>query len=253
MTIFVCEDSFEAVFSAIYDVWASKISHEELRIDVGPIGQMEFFASYRELLPDTKKAARVMEAIYKKISWKAYRQCLYCASSNRKDRADLIYRFLLLGFTVGREITNYLKEPYVMNLFECSRAVGNEMHFHREFLRFTKMDQSIYLSKITPAHDVLQFVGEHFEDRMASENFLIYDANRKKALIHEADRHYYFRNLTKEECNFLNESYHRKDDISDMWVSFFETIAIKERKNPTCQRNHLPIHYRKNMTEFMNQ
>ena len=35
-----------------------------------------------------------------------------------------------------------------------------------------------------------------------------------------------------------------------LWKSFCKTIAIKERENPVCQRGHLPLWYRPNMTEF---
>lgn len=33
-------------------------------------------------------------------------------------------------------------------------------------------------------------------------------------------------------------------------VHFFHQIGIKERENPACQRMHLPLRYRKYMTEF---
>ena len=41
------------------------------------------------------------------------------------------------------------------------------------------------------------------------------------------------------------------DPFIDMWKSFFHHIEIAERKNPSCQRTHLPIWYRKHATEFL--
>ena len=35
-----------------------------------------------------------------------------------------------------------------------------------------------------------------------------------------------------------------------LWKTFFTAIAIEERKNPNCQRNHLPLRFRDLMTEF---
>ncbi|WP_438268608.1 DUF4130 domain-containing protein [Mediterraneibacter gnavus] len=35
-----------------------------------------------------------------------------------------------------------------------------------------------------------------------------------------------------------------------MWKGFFKTISIKERENLKCQRTHIPVKYRKNVTEF---
>ena len=36
----------------------------------------------------------------------------------------------------------------------------------------------------------------------------------------------------------------------DLWKVFFKSIGIEQRKNPRCQRNMLPLWYRKHMTEF---
>ncbi len=251
MTIFVCDNTLEGVLTGIYDAWASKIKHEYLKIEVGPIGQQELFADYIYSKASSHKAEKVMTSIEKKISPFVYRKCIYCALSDRKDRADIIYRFLLLGFTVGRKITEHLKEPYVMNLFEVSRKVGNEIHYYHEFLRFHRLNQGIYLSHISPKSDVLWYVGEHFADRMPSEYFMIVDDTRKKALVHPKERQYYFRDLTDQEFEILVEFEKEKDRYTNLWKTFFETIAIKERTNPICQRNHLPLHYRENLVEFM--
>ena len=38
--------------------------------------------------------------------------------------------------------------------------------------------------------------------------------------------------------------------VYDLWKDFFNTIGIKERENYQCQRNLMPLWYRKHMTEF---
>ena len=40
------------------------------------------------------------------------------------------------------------------------------------------------------------------------------------------------------------------DPFIDLWKDFFNTMGIKERENPQCQRNLMPLWYRKHMTEF---
>ena len=34
-----------------------------------------------------------------------------------------------------------------------------------------------------------------------------------------------------------------------LWKSYFENIAIKERTNPRCQKNFMPVRYWKHLTE----
>ncbi|MEW4413986.1 DUF4130 domain-containing protein [Clostridium sp. AN503] len=38
--------------------------------------------------------------------------------------------------------------------------------------------------------------------------------------------------------------------FEELWKTFHRTIAIKERENPRCQRNMLPLRFRKYMTEM---
>ncbi|WP_330422779.1 DUF4130 domain-containing protein [Anaerobutyricum hallii] len=40
------------------------------------------------------------------------------------------------------------------------------------------------------------------------------------------------------------------DSMTALWKTFFQTIGIKERKNPVCQRNLIPLWYRKHMSEM---
>ena len=35
-----------------------------------------------------------------------------------------------------------------------------------------------------------------------------------------------------------------------LWRTFFDAAAIEARRNPACQRTHLPLKYRRYMTEF---
>lgn len=41
-----------------------------------------------------------------------------------------------------------------------------------------------------------------------------------------------------------------QEEYEALWKAFHETVAIRERYNPKCQRNHLALHYRPYMTEF---
>ena len=41
-----------------------------------------------------------------------------------------------------------------------------------------------------------------------------------------------------------------EENWAKLWKTFFTAIAIEERKNPYCQRNHLPLRFRDLMTEF---
>ena len=51
-------------------------------------------------------------------------------------------------------------------------------------------------------------------------------------------------------CRHKHRTEKEEKEWEKLWKTFFTTIAIEQRKNPDCQRNHLPLRFRLLMTEF---
>lgn len=251
MTIFTCKDNFEAMMTCIYDAWASKKGHNQIRLCTEPIGNLELFCDYCEVPADPEKAKKVIRSIQNKISFPAYEMIFRCAMSSLPDKLDRIYRFLLLCFAYpDHKITDQLQHPYVSAVFEADRMVNNETHMFREIVRFQKLPSGILISHIEPKSDILTLLAPAFDDRIPSENWMILDDNRRTAAVHPADKTTYFTILNPNEFQLLSQSEQIGDEFTEMWKTFFHTISIKERSNPKCQRGHLPLRYRKHMAEF---
>lgn len=251
MTIYTCENTFEAMMTCIYDAWASKEGHQNIRLKAEPVGDMELFYEYRPIQADTEKAKKVVRSIQKKLSFSAYIMIYRCAMSEHPDKLDRIYRFLLLGFAYPDKITDMLQHPYVSAVFELSRSVMNEAHIFREIVRFQALPDGVLVAHIEPKSNILTLLYPAFDDRMPSENWLIIDDTRSIAAIHSADQETYLTTLSTDELQRLKHTEDMTDPFIDMWKSFFHHIEIAERKNPSCQRTHLPIWYRKHATEFL--
>jgi probable DNA metabolism protein len=41
-------------------------------------------------------------------------------------------------------------------------------------------------------------------------------------------------------------------DYAALWLRYFQRHEIKERQNPKLQQKHVPLRYRKHLTEFTN-
>ncbi|MGI6094404.1 MAG: TIGR03915 family putative DNA repair protein [Lachnospiraceae bacterium] len=251
MTIFTCNDTFESMMTCIYDAWDSHLGHANIRLEIAHEGNLELFCEYRHISSDVHKAQKVIRSIQNKISWKAYSMIYAASLSPSPEKVDIIYRFLLLGFSYGKHITDQIQHPLVMPLFELQRKVFNEAHYFKEFIRFSDVQNTVLLAKIEPKCHVLTLIAPHFADRMPSENWLIMDAIRQQAIVHPKDCAYYLTPLSSEEIQYIEEAMNLPDPYIDLWKGFFQTIGIKERKNDRCQRNMLPLWYRKNMTEFI--
>lgn len=251
MKIYTCKDDLTGMMTCIYDAWAGRWGHSNVKLLREPILQPDLFSEYVHVDADEEKAVKVLRSIRQKISETAYQDVMYAALSGQEDALDTIYRFLVIGFAYGAKASSMLSYAPVMRLLELKRNVGNEAHLMHEFTRFTSVGGKVYVSHIEPQNNVLCLVAEHFQDRMPSEYFVIVDAGRSIAAVHSPNEEFSIRYLTGEEAAALAGMEQMSDEYTMLWRTFFDTIGIKERKNPECQRNLSPIWRRRHVTEFM--
>jgi len=252
--IFICEDCIEGIFTAIYDAWCSRYGHDNIRIQLqtceGEGSSMELFSEYITVEANEEKTRKVARSIQEKISEEAYDMVCHAALSGAEEKADNIYRFLILGFSMGSKVVDHLSNDVVMNIFNLNRNVSNEVHHFLGFLRFTESNGNILLAKISPKNDVLRLIAPHFSDRLGLENFIIYDEKRKTAIMHRSGLSWMYTIADNLNVDKFKEQSEQEEEFQLLWKTFFETIAINERKNAKLQRNNLPKRFRENMTEF---
>ncbi len=253
--IYQCEDSVEGIFTAVYVAWAARYGHDHtklLAISPEQTTELELFSEYITVEKDSMLAEKVAEAIRKKISIEAYQMVVRVALSEDQRKANAIYHFLVRGFAMGAKVINHLADPYVQEIFEMNRKVSNDSHYYKEFLRFQELDNQVLLAKIEPKSNVVELITPHFADRLKADNFIILDVRRKIATVHQAFQGWFLTYLSEEEVERLVTMSETQQDYELLWRTFFHSIAIKERENYALQRNHVALHYRKYMTEFIN-
>lgn len=275
MKIFTCEHQLEAMMTCIYEAWseALRIGHENVRLMLEPIYQFSLFDEYIHIDTNGEKAEKVIRTIQRKLGTTAY-IWIYYAVISQEDTLDDIYRFLRIAFRQGSRVLQALTLPEVMRLQEIRRRVGNEVHYFREFARFNSIGNQVYVCHLEPKNDVIELVAEHFADRMPSEYFMIVDDKRRYAVIHDlndaetvknsnrinaadnvnmenGEKQLYIRELSEKEWELLKKTEEYPDEYRRLWKTFFDTIGIEQRRNPTCQRNLMPLWMRKHAVEFM--
>lgn len=250
MTVYVCEDSFDGILCGVYDAWMSRKGHDHVRLEIGGTGDMELFCEYVPVPVLPEKTEKVISSIRRKISERVYKKVYTASLSQEPGRADIIYRFLIDGFRYGEGVLSMLHLPSVFELFRLCRFVLNESHLLKEFARFSRTEEGLLVSRIGPKNDVLPMLALHFADRLPSENWMIYDENRERAVLHPADGEWFLVRANDREWMMGLDWKTDEEEYQAMWKMFCQTIAIPERKNYVCQRNHLPLRYRPYMTEF---
>ncbi|MBQ9765155.1 MAG: TIGR03915 family putative DNA repair protein [Lachnospiraceae bacterium] len=248
--VFVCENEFVAIMTAIYDAWDWSIGkgHDKVHIELEGERNYQLFTEYIEVKPNEEKCRKVVRSIRNKISEEVFGEVFLASLSEKKDKADAIYHFLVVAFKIGSRVLDSLGNPCVMRVFELVRYVKHEAGYSREFLRFSKLSAGGLFAKIKPKNDIITLIAPHFADRLPEENWIIYDEGRKIAVVHPRGSEWF---ITNDKV-FLDNIVFAEDELEyqELWKVFFKTIAIKERINYKLQRQVMPLRYRENVVEF---
>ncbi|HIS31060.1 MAG TPA: TIGR03915 family putative DNA repair protein [Candidatus Limivivens intestinipullorum] len=252
MRIFLCDGIPEGILTGVYDAWASRLGHSQVRLQSGEPGDMELFAEYTRTRPDREKAEKVARTIKRELGAYAW-QCIFQAAlSEAPERADSIYRTVVEGLLASNkreQIMDRLQNKDIRRVFELSRRVGNEAHHYLGFLRFSELGGGILFSKIHPKARILSLIGDHFSQRFPMEHFLICDAAHEETLLHRAGHPWILTQgqaLNPERTAQFSET---EQEFRCLWQGFVDTIGIEERANSGLQRQLLPLRYRPDLVE----
>ena len=193
---------------------------------------------------DREKARRVARSLGPKISpWAESRVRLGFLTCLEKKEIWLL-RYLRLGFSVGKRIEKMLTDETVRQVEKAVKTLEREAHAMIEFLRFSEYGGAL-VAVIEPKNRVLSLLAGHFCDRFPDEVLLIWDKTHKEALLWGEGK----RVIGPMEEFVPPEASEEEWQFRRLWKRFFDAVAIEERTNPACQRNHMPLRYRTQMIE----
>lgn len=198
-------------------------------------------------------AARVYEAIEKKISAASLSRVYDTFLSSAGQKENLILNYLRLGFRMGSRVDLYHTHPAVYPLHKVSRQVTCEVHRFLGLLRFSDTGRFLYAG-LSPDHHILPLIADHFADRMAGERWILHDQKRKLAVVYSgsnqqacAERQWY---LTDFPYDWKPSLAKEEQYLQELWQLYFHHISIETRSNPRLQTQFVPRRYRQHLVEF---
>lgn|GEM_PF-2631563 len=214
MYYFICRPTISGMLTGIYDAWdfalriknpaGAKVAdtsrgtvHEEdargnaghdlLRLVVDGGFRFRDYSKFIDVLPNEVKAEQVSQTIARKLGDEVHDFCLTAMLSSAKDRADILYRFLLYAFGIGSTAIEHTERPYVRRLRTYYQNVQREGALLYGFPGFTRHAGplgEIYVSRIRPKNNVLDLIARHFINQRPQDTFLIYDERRCTYVLH---------------------------------------------------------------------
>ena len=244
MVDYLYDGSFEGLLTCIYFHYYNEKAD-------GIFQREEYQASmlrpYMEVETDPGKSDIVYEAIKNKISAYDLRRIYRAYKADAEGKEKKILDYVRLGFIKGSCVSMLHGEPIVFAVQQIDKKVSCEIHRLKGLIRFSELEGGILYSPVEPDHDIVEFLADHFCDRYKNEPFIIHDVKRSKALVAYGGE-WYITYFTEDEVAGISEN---EQTYRELWKQYFENMAIKERINPRCQKNQMPVRYWKHLTEMM--
>ena len=250
MRILMCHNSVEGILCGVYEAFTSRYGHAYQKLVVGPYVNGDLFTDIYSVKVNIEIAEKVVYAIISKISKVAWEIVHQAAEADCQEKADVIYRFLILAFANGNKVLNAMTIPEVIRLHQLSRSVVREMQHLYGFLRFQELQNHILYARLVSKHHVGMFLADHFQDRMPMENWVIHDVDRDEMWVHSAEEDWIYVNHPNFKMDLQKMLSANEYAFCAWWQTFTESIAILERKNPKLQMQMLPKRNWKYMPEM---
>ena len=256
MTVYVFDGTMDGLLSAVFDAFLLKEEPEQLLTggDVLPL----FCERIYKVTTDAEKARRVWTGLEKQLPREALRIISTSQLSELQELWQPLFMLACKVFRQGKEVVRNFADPDVLTVTQIARRVAHEAHRMMQFVRFQKAKDGTYLAVISPDHNVLPLIVDHFHDRFNDQPWLIYDARRHYGYHYDGESppiHITFENETSVPFSLadgkLSDDILSSDDhlLQDLWRTYFKAICIRERLNPRKQLNDMPCRYWKYLTE----
>ncbi len=252
MLYFIYDNTFEGLLTCVFDAFFRKQFPQQI---VKENTQLPLFSEEFTVITDIEKSERVLNGLRKKISKSALQMLFTSFLADSEDVETPLFNYICKALKASQSIEMNFADNDVLKLSQIYRKVQRETERMLQFVRFQKTLDGIFFALIEPMYNVLPLSAEHFEDRFADQQWIIYDVKRKYGLYYDLTKTEIIRfenlNISLETGQLSLEMMDDYESaFQQLWKQYFKSAAIKERINPKLQRQHMPKRFWKYLTEM---
>lgn len=245
------DGSFAGWLSAVFDAYYYKFK------DVTICTQRNFkgnvFLPPHTVTTSAEHSRRVWQGLEKKLSSDALQQVHRTFLSELPDIETVLFHYVVYAFQATVSMETDYSHPAVLKIFQVAKKVWREMHRMQAFVRFQKTSDGLYYALIEPDYNVLPILADHFKNRYADQQWMIYDGKRHYGIYYDLHR------VTEVEMQFVEQAnagkniqnvYDEQEELyQQLWQRYFKSVNIAARKNRRLHLQHMPARYWKYLPE----
>lgn len=249
MQTLIYDGSYTGLLTAVFEVYEYKTGD----VTILPEWQRQdsLFGDTRVVATDDVKARRVWQELARHISREALMDIYRTYLSEQHNMEDMLLEYMRYVFTHGNIAQDYSHRA-VLYVADAAKKVRREKHRMEAFVRFRQTGDNLYYATVEPDCNVLPLIADHFEQRYADQQWMIYDMRRKYGIYYDLDKvstveiklsHVVGAAAAQGMLHETEEEYER------LWKNYFRSVNIASRRNMKLHRQHMPLRYWKYLTE----
>ena len=242
MIVFFYDKSFEGLLTTVFETYRLKQYPEQL-LAIGNLEPLFCEKSYT-IITDLEKSSRVWKKLQNKLSKRAVQLIVYGWLSEQEGADKLLFDVIKKMVDSPFPIESNFADNDILSLFQLAKKVSKERHHLMQFVRFQKTVDDIYFAVINPIYNALPLAINHFKNRFADQQWIIYDINRNYGFYYNLQT---TTEITLDIEQYVNNGKLNKQALADneelfqtLWQKYFKALTIKERINLKQQKQYMP-------------
>ena len=251
MHIFFYDKTFEGLLTAVFDAYSRRTFPDRL-LRVGEPAPLFADETYT-VVTDTARAERVRLGLMRKLPSEVTTLILRAWLSEQLAVDELLFRYIRKALDAPESIATNFADPDVLEVRNLALKVSREARKLKQFVRFSKTADGLYVAPIRPLYNALPLAAPHFTDRFADQPWVIYDLRRRYG--------YHYDLHTTREVTLADDAALRsrldpdllaadEQRFQALWRAYFRSLTIRERLNPRKQRQDMPVRFWPHLTEM---
>ncbi|WP_316932811.1 TIGR03915 family putative DNA repair protein [Chryseobacterium gallinarum] len=250
MTTLLYDGSFDGLFTAIFEIFEYRYKDVEI-VSRERFHQENIFAEIHEVITQPDKSERVLKKLEQNLGKQGIYKLLKVFLSEDPELEKVTLSAVKQSVKNPQQniLENYADSD-IMKISKICKSVDRESHRMTAFVRFEKMQDGIFFSKIDPDFNVLPLIRKHFSDRYQDQKWMIYDLRRNYGIFYDLETSDFFYPEEKLDGKNYQEKFHDEErNYQTLWQRYFTKTNIVERKNLKLHVQHVPKRYWKYLTE----
>lgn len=245
------DGSLEGLLSAVFEWFERKPGAVLLKTQAHH--QPEAFDPVFLVQSDKRKADRVWKGLQKRLDKNWMRKVYCCYLSEIPESYTALFEFACYLFSSSVSITENYGNTEVLYLAQVAKKVEREKHRMEAFIRFQHTTEGLFYCSIEPDFNILPLIMNHFKNRYADQQWIIYDIRRNYGLyynLQEVEQISMEFNSGMKLGKAPQKALSQTESLyAQLWKDYFKSTNIPARKNTKLHIQHVPRRYWKYLTE----